>query len=222
MGKLYRYVALGDSTAVGVGAAGVGYPELIYRRMKALGWPAGILNLGQSGSVSADVVRGQLEKAISVDPDLITVGIGGNDLWRLVSPDRFRANLLAIADGLARTRAHVVVSNLIDLGHAPIAKGALSMMSIPPAMISARVREFNKHLQQLASRPRTTVVDLHSLGELELSNHPEFFSADGFHPSEAGYQRWADLIFPAVEDAHAQSVAEKPDAAAERVKHSPP
>ena len=207
--KLFRYVALGDSTAAGVGASGVGYPELLYRRMKALGWPAGILNLAQSGAVSADVLRGQVEKAVSVSPDLITLGIGGNDLWRLVSPDRFRANLFAIADALGRTTARVLVSNLIDLGHAPIAKGALSMMSIDPAAISARVQEFNRNLQELAGRPRTTVVDLHSLGERELSNHPEFFSPDGFHPSEAGYQRWADLLFPAVEDAHANWLASR-------------
>jgi len=207
MGKLFRYVALGDSTAVGVGASGLGYPELLYRRMKSLGWPAGILNLGQSGSVSGDVLRWQIEKAVSVAPHLITLGVGGNDLWRLVAPDRFRANLVAIADALARTTAQVVISNLIDLGHAPIAKGAMSMMSIPPAVISARVREFNRHLQELTARPRTTVVDLHSLGEDELSDHPEFFSEDGFHPSEAGYQRWADLLFPAVEAAHTQRLA---------------
>ena len=204
MAKLFRYVALGDSTAVGVGSSGVGYPELLYRRMKSLGWSAGILNLGQSGSVSADLLRDQVEKAVSVSPHLITVGIGGNDLWRLVSPDRFQANLKSIADALEKTSAHVVVSNLIDLGHAPIAKGALSMMSIPPALISARVLEFNKHLQALGERPRTTVVDLHSLGERELARHPEFFSDDGFHPSHAGYQRWADLLFPAVEQAHGQ------------------
>ena len=103
MAKLFRYVALGDSTAVGVGAAGVGYPELLYRRMKGLGWPAGILNLGQSGSVSGDVLREQVKKAASMSADLITLGIGGNDLWRLVAPDRFRTNLVAIADGLAGT-----------------------------------------------------------------------------------------------------------------------
>ncbi len=204
MGKLFRYVALGDSTSTGVGAAGVGYPELIYRRMKASGWVAGILNLGQSGAVSADVLRAQTAKAVSVSPDLITLGIGGNDLWRLVSPAAFAANVTAIADALERTQATVLVSNLIDLGLAPIAKGALAMMSIPPALISARVVELNAHLQSLARRPRFRVIDLHSLGERELSRSPELFSSDGFHPSQAGYQRWADLLFPAVTETHAQ------------------
>lgn len=213
MGKLFRYVALGDSTAAGVGAQGTGYPELVYRRMKAAGWPAGILNLGQSGAVSADLVRTQLDKAISMSPDLVTVGIGGNDLWRLVSPDRFKANLKAIADALEKTAAEVIVSNLIDLGRAPIAQGALSMMNIPPEVISGRVKDFNKMIGELASRPRTTVIDLHTLGENELSGHPEFFSDDGFHPSQLGYQRWADMVFPAVESAHGRW---------QSVKHSAP
>jgi len=153
MGTLFRYVALGDSTAAGVGSQGVGYPELVYRRMKSAGWPAGILNLGQSGAVSADLVRTQLERVLSVSPDLVTLGIGGNDLWRLVSPDRFKANLKAIADVLERTDADVIISNLIDLGRAPIAQGALSMMNIPPEVISGRVKDFNRMLGELASRP---------------------------------------------------------------------
>lgn len=207
MARLFRYVALGDSTATGVGAAGVGYPELLYRKMKGLGWNAGILNLGQSGSVSSDVAEYQIGKAASVFPDVVTLGIGGNDLWRLVSPDRFRANLARIADALAQTPAQILVSNLIDFGHVPIAKGAMGVMGIPPGAISARVAALNGAIAELAQRPRFTVVDLHSLGEAELAAHPEFFSDDGFHPSLAGYQRWADLLFPSLAAAHSTYTA---------------
>ena len=128
MGKLFRYVALGDSTGVGVGAqVGGGYPERLYQRMKSLGWPAGILNLAQSGAISSDVVAGQLAKAVEVAPHLITLGIGGNDLWRMVPESVFRRNLDTIAEALGRTNATVVVINLIDLSHAPIARGAMAM-----------------------------------------------------------------------------------------------
>lgn len=102
---------------MGVGAEGVGYPELLYRRMKALGWSAGILNLGRSGSVSADVLRWQVEKAVSVSADRITVGVGGNDLWRLVSPDRFRANLTALADALSRSALSCRGTRTWPMGH---------------------------------------------------------------------------------------------------------
>ncbi|AEI66440.1 hypothetical protein [Corallococcus macrosporus] len=45
-------VALGDSTAVGVGvgaARGGGYPEHLASRLRAGGLPVGLSNLGQSG-----------------------------------------------------------------------------------------------------------------------------------------------------------------------------
>ena len=205
MGKLFRYVALGDSTGVGVGASvGGGYPERLYQRMKALSWPAGILNLAQSGAVSADVVGQQLTKAVAVSPHLVTLGIGGNDLWRLVPEATFQQNLNAIADALGQTSAQVVVSNLIDLGHAPVAKGAMAMFNIPRTIIAARVAALNALLSALAGRPRFTVVDLHSLGERELSEHPEFFAADGFHPSGGGYERWAQLLWPSVDAAYSK------------------
>ncbi len=203
MGKLFRYVALGDSTGVGVGAAvGGGYPERLYQRMKSLGWPAGILNLAQSGAVSADLVQQQLGRAASLAPHLVTVGIGGNDLWRLVPEATFERNLKAIADALEQTSAQIVVSNLIDLGHAPVAKDAIAAFNIPRGLVSSRVASLNALLNALAGRPRVTVIDLHSLGERELSDHPEFFASDGFHPSGAGYERWSQLLWPAVDAAY--------------------
>jgi len=202
VGRIFRYVALGDSTAVGTGADfGGGYPERLFQRMRAQSWPVGILNLAQNGSVSRDVLQHQVPKAVSVSPHLITLGIGSNDLWRMVSEDEFGAQLTAIADALAATEAQVVVSNLIDLGHAPVAKLAIDWLKVPVAAISARVTGFNRHLAGLASRPRFTVVDLHSLSERELRDRPDFFGADGFHPSGAGYQRWAELLWPSVEAA---------------------
>ena len=58
MGRIFRYVALGDSTAVGTGADfGGGYPERLFQRMRAQSWPVGILNLAQNGSVSRDVLQ---------------------------------------------------------------------------------------------------------------------------------------------------------------------
>ncbi len=203
VGRLFRYVALGDSTAVGVGADfGGGYPERLFQRMRAEGWPAGLLNLAQSGAVSGELLAAQVPKAVSVAPHLVTLGIGSNDLWRMVPEDAFAQTVASIADALSRTSAQVVVCNLVDLGHAPVAKQALEWLRAPVAVISQRVQLFNRHLQALAARPNVTVVDLHSLGEAELADRPEFFSADGFHPSGAGYQRWAELLWPSVEAAY--------------------
>jgi lysophospholipase L1-like esterase len=31
--------------------------------------------------------------------------------------------------------------------------------------------------------------------------HPEFFSSDGFHPSEQGYEFWAVKMWPSLKEA---------------------
>jgi lysophospholipase L1-like esterase len=74
-------------------------------------------------------------------------------------------------------------------------------LGLSRAQVTERVREFNAHLYALAKRPKFEVVDLFAFSQRELPIHPEYFCPDGFHPSRAGYDRWAELCWPAVERA---------------------
>lgn len=205
MSSLFRYVALGDSSGVGVGAdADGGYPERLWRKLRASGVHAGILNLAQSGATSADLLARQLDRGISKRPALVTIGIGTNDVWRMVPIPSFAENMRRTADALEASGAHVVVCNIIDLAHAPAAAAAEAWLGLARAQITERVREFNAQLASLAKRPRFEVVDLFAFSQRELPTHPEYFSPDGFHPSRAGYERWADLCWPAAQRAAAE------------------
>ncbi len=197
--ELFRYVALGDSTGLGVGnLSDGGYPERLFRRLKASGINAGILNLARSGATTREVMQEQVQKAVSMRPSLVTLGVGANDLWRMVPLGTFEMNLKLIANQLEASRAEIVVSNLVDLTQAPIAGLVDAFLNIPRALFVRRVVEMNDRLNSLGRRPRFTVVDLFSLSARELSAHPEYFCPDGFHPSAAGYDRWAELMWPAV------------------------
>lgn len=197
---LFRYVALGDSTGLGIGdQVDGGYAERLFRRLKSAGINAGILNLAQSGATTRDVLQSQVQKAVSMRPRLITLSVGTNDLWRMVPLGTFEMNLKLIADRLEQSRAEIVVSNLVDLTHAPIAGLVDAFLNIPRALFVRRVLEMNERLNVLARRSGFTVVDLFSLSARELPSHPEYFCPDGFHPSSAGYDRWAELIWPAVQ-----------------------
>ncbi|HZA14159.1 MAG TPA: SGNH/GDSL hydrolase family protein [Myxococcaceae bacterium] len=214
MSSLFRYVALGDSSGLGIGAeADGGYPERLWRKLRGSGLHAGILNLCQSGATSADLVTRQLERGVSRRPALVTVGIGTNDVWRLVPSESFAENIGRTAEALEATGAHVVVCNIIDLAHAPAAAAAVTWLGLGRAQVTDRVREFNSHLASLAKRPRFHVVDLFSFSQRELPAHPEYFCPDGFHPSRAGYDRWADLCWPAVERAASEWAASQVSAA---------
>jgi lysophospholipase L1-like esterase len=193
-----------------VGAAsGGGYPERLYQRLKREGLHVGILNLAKSGATSIDVVREQVEHAARKRPHLVTLGVGNNDLWRLVSFEELRENLERIADVLAPTGARVVVSNVIDLSLAPAATAAEQWLGVPKEALHQRAVELNRVFDALAKRPRFTVVDLFGLSRREVPGHPEYFCSDGFHPSELGYERWADLMWPAVERASREWLAKQ-------------
>ena len=43
------------------------------------------------------------------------------------------------------------------------------------------------------------LVDLYGPSREEVPQHPELISLDGYHPSDAGYARWAELVWAEVE-----------------------
>ena len=204
MSKLFRYVALGDSTAVGVGATqGGGYPEYLFQHLRrhwgANGPRVGFLNLGVSGATAADVLDRQVARAVRSSPQLVTLGIGTNDLWRMGPVSAFENAFRQTIMMLEQTEAQVVISNVGDLSLAPAAQRAQAFLPVNADALSRRVDQINAVILEAATRPRFTVVDVCSFGREVLTAHPEYFSSDGFHPSAEGYAQWAELLWPKVQ-----------------------
>src|SRR5690242_11786413 len=82
-----RYMAMGDSLAAGYGAipATEGYVYLLYRSGAFDAVPNTIFcNAGVPGATSGDVLAHQVPQAIErFRPGVITITVGGNDLWRI-------------------------------------------------------------------------------------------------------------------------------------------
>jgi lysophospholipase L1-like esterase len=188
-----NYVALGDSTGVGVGAKGGGYVARLFRRIQQARPGSKVTNLCVSGATSGDVRRNQLERAIKADPSLVTLGIGINDISHGASPQEFSENIEAILSRLqSQTKARVIVTNIPDISTAP---------RIPQMMQSELERLivlFNQRINEIAGRHAATVVDIHGATQQQLASHPEYFSGDGFHPSDEGYEMWAERMWPAL------------------------
>src|SRR5215204_6390825 len=86
------YVALGDSTGAGVGAREGGYVARLFKRIAERRPESRLNNLCVSGATTADLLRDQLQKAVDADPDLITVGIGINDIGHGLTLEQFSKN----------------------------------------------------------------------------------------------------------------------------------
>ncbi|HVQ37915.1 MAG TPA: SGNH/GDSL hydrolase family protein [Pyrinomonadaceae bacterium] len=189
------YLALGDSTGSGVGAseAGGGYVARLFKRLLTQRPGSKLVNLCVSGATASDVLRGQLDFGVRHDPQLVTLGIGINDVGHGVRLEQFSQNYEKILARLrSNTRATIVVTNIPDISSAP---------RIPAAMrreYHQRIVEFNDALTAIASRHGVIVFDVYSITHQELPSHPEYFSDDGFHPSDQGYELWAEKMWPTI------------------------
>jgi acyl-CoA thioesterase-1 len=193
VGREEIYLALGDSTGVGVGArSGGGYPERLLRLLQPDHPKLRLVNLCQSGATSSDLIVDQLPQALQTRPRLITIGIGINDLGLQVPDDAFALNLEEIVVPLRRLEAPILLCNLPDLAHAP----AMARL-VPPALYEKRIEMFNEHVTATAARHGLALVDLNALSTEVLPGRPELWSADGFHPSAEGYEEWALRLHPA-------------------------
>ncbi|HEX7294982.1 MAG TPA: SGNH/GDSL hydrolase family protein [Pyrinomonadaceae bacterium] len=190
------YVALGDSTGAGVGARDGGYVARLFKRLEERRPESKLSNLCVSGSTTADVMRNQLERGVALNPDLVTVGIGINDIGHGLTLEQFSANLDEILSTLKeKTHATIVVTNLPDISSAP---------RIPNSMRSQyqrQIDEFCKRLEEIANKYGVTIFDIYTITKQELPSHPEYFSADGFHPSDEGYELWATQMWPTLAQA---------------------
>jgi acyl-CoA thioesterase I len=190
------YVALGDSTVEGVGASAADktYVAQLYARLRREYPNARVDNLGVAGATSADVVATQLDRAIALRPDLVTLSIGPNDITGEVPVTEYERHVDAILRRLAgETRALVVVSLLPDLAVTPRFSGR------PAAAVVGRLSvDFNEALAKTARRHGARVVDLYAASRREVPQRPELVAGDGYHPSDLGYARWAELMWAEV------------------------
>ena len=188
------YTALGDSTVAGVGTReGGGYVARLFVRIKKERTDARLTNLCVSGATTEDVLRDQLTPAINSRPTLITLGIGINDIGHGMAIQEFGSNYEDIVKRLkSETQAAIVLTNIPDISFAPV---------IAPSArrdLRDRIILFNERIEAVAKRYELSMVDVYSETHKVLPSHPEMFSDDGFHPSDAGYEYWAETMWPTV------------------------
>ncbi|HEX7175640.1 MAG TPA: SGNH/GDSL hydrolase family protein [Pyrinomonadaceae bacterium] len=191
------YVALGDSTGVGVGARnGGGYVARLFERLERARPGSRLVNLCVSGATTADVLRAQVGRVRQERPTLVTLGIGINDLTRMVAPEQFARNFEEIVTRLREaTPAPLVVANIPDISLAPVVPVFLR------AAASQRIQTFNASLAAVARAHGLRLLDAYAFSHELIPTHPEFFSPDGFHPSEEGYEFWAVKMWPEIKEA---------------------
>jgi acyl-CoA thioesterase-1 len=189
-----KYVAIGASDTVGVGAsdpAKGSWPALVAARLPAGSPP--YTNLGVAGSLALQAVSQQLPGAIAQKPTLVSVWLAVNDLNATIEPASFAGSLGQIVDGLVqKTDATIFVGNVPDLRTVP------AYASADKTRLLAGIQAYNDAITAIAARnpARVKVVDLFAGSAALVSTAT--VSQDGFHPSDEGYQLIAERFASAM------------------------
>ncbi|HSH59000.1 MAG TPA: GDSL-type esterase/lipase family protein, partial [Acidimicrobiales bacterium] len=111
-----RMVWLGDSTAAGVGADD---PDGALPRQVAarLGRPVQLTVLAKSGAKVEELIAQQLPRVSSLEPDVVVLSVGANDVVHFTSKDSFTSRYRRLLDQLGSTP--VIALGVPDMGAAP-------------------------------------------------------------------------------------------------------
>ena len=178
--RFARYVAIGDSQTEGLwdgdDAAGlVGYADRLAAMLDSLHPGLMYANLAVRGRQVRDVLTDQLPQALAMNPDLITVCVGMNDVTQPGrSFERALADLEELYAALARSQATVVTTKFPNIGR------------ILPAgrLLAPRIRRINAVIGSAANRHGFGLVDLYRAPAMEKL---DTWSPDFIHASTKGH-----------------------------------
>ena len=171
------WVAVGDSTAQGIGASAPdrGYVgQLLVRLRDEQHRPWRVVNLSATGARVADVAREQIPRINDAgEPELVTCAAGANDVIHF----GFRR----VADALRG-----LISALPPRA---------VMATIPQGLLPGRTRELNQIIRVEASAAGLRVADAWAHTGPPWQGK---YAADDFHPNDTGYREWCAAFAEAI------------------------
>ena len=186
-----RYVAIGDSSTEGLddpdGQGGFrGWANRLAERIASVQGSLLYANLGIRGRRTRQILDGQLEPALAMQPDLVTVFSGTNDVVsRGFDPGTVARDMEAIQRALIGAGATVLTFTLPDLTPVmPLAR-----------WIAPRVHALNDALRSAANASGTILVDF---AIYPMASDPRLWSPDRLHANAAGHARIAAALADAL------------------------
>jgi len=172
-----RVVFLGDSLTAGYGVErDEAYPALVATMLANEGLAINAVNAGQSGDTTAGGLR-RLDWLLKQKPDIVIVGLGGNDGLRGVDLRDSENNLRQII-----TKSRASGAQVLLLG-----------MMIPPNYGPDYTKQFQQIYPKLAQEQNVPLVPflLENVG-----GEAKYNQRDGIHPTPQGHQIVAQNVAP--------------------------
>lgn len=176
-----RFVAIGDSFTEGVGdpdpdsPGGLrGWADRFAEVLAEHNPDVAYANLAVRGKLIQQIIDEQLEAALDLRPDLVSICAGGNDVIRPGGdPDEIAVKLDHIISKFADTGATVLVFTGIDVAFQPVFR-----------TIRGKVAIFNENVRKVAQRHDCFVVDQWAIEELQDGR---YWASDRLHMNSLGH-----------------------------------
>lgn len=175
-------LAFGDSLYAGYGLKrGESMPAHVETQLRRQGINAKVVNAGVSGDTTA---AGRKRLVFALDklprkPDLVLLGLGGNDVLRQIPVAETRENMVAMLEELQRRQVPVVLTG----------------MRAPPNLGPDYVDTFNALYSDLA---RSYHAELDPFVLEGVLGNRRLMLPDGIHPNAVGVEVMAARIAPIV------------------------
>ena len=187
-GREFNLVAVGDSIIAGVGAttfANALVGQAAAHLANSLGCKINWTASGLIGAQSAELLEYLIPGLPDINADFIVLSVGVNEVTGLTSVPAWTRSLDAILRALQQhsPNAIVAVAGVPPLHTFPLLPQPLrTLMGIRGETLDIACRRV------VARYPRVVHVPL------AFDPHPDSFSADGYHPSEHGYQLFGEGV----------------------------
>ncbi len=160
-------MAFGDSVTAGYGLSlSEAYPAQLEQILKDKGYAVRVINAGVSGETTSGGLR-RVEFAISQEPDIIILALGGNDVLRGIDPATSQSSLEGMLTAFQNAGISVVLVG----------------MKAPLNLGFKYVNTFNAIYPALAKKFNIPLVPFLLDG---VALDPALNQSDGIHPNAAG------------------------------------
>lgn len=163
------------------GSLGDGYVALVAQSLRDRGEPARVVNAGIAGDRAADLERRWATEVVAAAPDVLTVFVGVNDMWR-----RFDADDPTSAEEFAATYRRLLDS----------VPPATQLILVEPFLLPVREEQHawledlagkRQVVRELARETGAALVPLHEvLTDASGSSGAAALAPDGVHPTPLG------------------------------------
>ena len=187
-----RYVAVGDSFTEGVGdpepaspGGNRGWADRVAEVLSEGSADFAYGNLAVRGKLMQQILTEQVGPAVALQPDLVTIAAGANDVLRRRSdPDAVAAGLDEAVGLLGAQGATVLVFTGMDVRFSPVLRGFRGKVAI-----------YNENIRAVATAHDCIVADLWSLTEIQDAR---MWAPDRLHLNPLGHHTVSRMVLDAL------------------------